>query len=338
MKIFKYKKTMIGLSILCILLIVSLLYPLYGPKDFNKVVFLYDEKGDLVGVPPLSPNSDFPLGSDRNGQDILLMILYGAKFTLLTAFSVAILRVLVGGVLGIVFSLWLKRIQPIFKDVLLVFKIVPPIIMTIFLMRRVSFYIVDVNVFNILLYQVIILSIIGIPSVLFMTAGIIDELKGKSFIQSSYLMGGGHFHVLKKQFLPYLKSYGVLMLVQQLLHTLTLVMYLGVYQIYIGGISKDEVRGADVLNSNAKEWAGLVGQNIYEFFRAPHIVLVPLICYFIIIIIINMMKKELESSMSLNPLAITLNKKRSKQKQTANDFKKVPITSSDFTLQKDFFS
>ena len=336
MKMLKYKKTILGLSILCILLIVSLLYPLYGPKDFNKVFFYYNDHGDLVGVPPIPPSSHYLLGADRNGQDILWMIIYGAKFTILTALSVTVLRVLIGSVLGIVFSLWLKRVLPMFKDVLLVFKIVPPIIMTIFLMRRVSFYFADVNVYSILLYQVIILSIIGIPSVLFMTTGIIEELKGKSFIQSSYLMGGSHFHVLKKQLLPYLKSYGVLMLVQQSLHTLTLVMYLGVYQIYIGGISKDEVHGVEVLNSNAKEWAGLVGQNIYEFYRAPYIVLVPLICYFIIIIIINMMKKELESSMSNNPLAITLNKKKAKKKQTANDLKKVAITSSDFTLQKDF--
>lgn len=123
MKWFTYKKTIFGLSILSFLFILSLMYPLYGPKDFNKVVlFLYDKKGDFVGVPPIPPSSFYPLGSDRNGQDILMMILYGAKFTLITAFSVALLLVFIGGVLGIVFSLWLKRILPIVSDFLLVFK------------------------------------------------------------------------------------------------------------------------------------------------------------------------------------------------------------------------
>ncbi|MEH7083284.1 hypothetical protein V7139_11175 [Neobacillus drentensis] len=274
------------------------------------------------------------MGSDRNGQDILMAILYGAKFTLITAFSVALLRVLIGGVLGIIFSLWLKRILPIVSDFLLVFKIVPPIIMTLFLMRRVSFFIDDA-IYGILLYQIIILVIIGVPSVLLTTSGILKELNRKSFILSSYLMGGSHYHVLKTQFKPYIKSYGVLMFVQQLLSSLVLIMYLGVFQIYIGGVSKTEVHGLEIPNSNSKEWAGLVGQNIYEFFRAPHLVLVPLICYFIIIIIINMIKKELESTMDINPLGISLKKKNAKKKHSVKDLKRVTLTEADFTLHRD---
>lgn len=201
-------------------------------------------------------------------------------------------------------------------------------------MRRVSFFIDDA-IYSILLYQIIILVIIGIPSVLLTTSGILEELKGKSFILSSYLMGGSHYHVLKTQFKPYIKSYEVLMFVQQLLSSLVLIMYLGVFQIYIGGVSKTEVHGLGILNSNSKEWAGLVGQNIYEFFRAPLIVLVPLICYFIIIIIINLIKKKLESSMDINPLGISLKKKKSRNKHPAKNLKKVPVTASGFTSQSD---
>ncbi|MEH7076924.1 hypothetical protein [Neobacillus drentensis] len=338
MKWDTYKKTILGISLLSFLFILSLLYPLYGPKDLNKVVlFIYDKKGEFAGVPPMPPSSYFPLGSDRNGQDILMLILYGAKFTIISAFSVAFLRVFIGGMLGIIFSLWLKRILPIVTDFLLVFKIVPPIIMTLFLMRRVSFFIEDA-IYNILLYQIIILVIIGIPSVLLTTSGILEELKGKSFTLSSYLMGGSHYHVLKTQFTPYIKSYGVLMFVQQLLSSLVLIMYLGVFQIYIGGVSKTEVHGLEILNSNSKEWAGLVGQNIYEFLRTPHIVLVPLICYFIIIIIINIIKKELEASMEIIPFGISLTKKKAKRKHTAKDHKKDAITASDFILQRDVTS
>ena len=126
------------------------------------------------------------------------------------------------------------------------------------------------------------------------------------------------------------------MFVQQLLSSLVLIMYLGVFQIYIGGVSKTEVHGLEIPNSNSKEWAGLVGQNIYEFFRAPHLVLVPLICYFIIIIIINMIKKELETSMDINPLGISFKKKKSRKKQPAKNLKKVTVTEADFTLQREW--
>jgi peptide/nickel transport system permease protein len=53
------------------------LYPLYGPKDFNKVMFLYNKKGDLIGVPPIPPSSHYWLGSDRNGADRTFQVFMG---------------------------------------------------------------------------------------------------------------------------------------------------------------------------------------------------------------------------------------------------------------------
>jgi peptide/nickel transport system permease protein len=72
---------------------------------------------------------------------------------------------------------------------------------------------------------------------------------------------------------------------------------LGAFGIYIGGISKEEVVGLNFPNSFSKEWAGLIGQNYGEFYRSPWIVTAPLMCYFGLILMFNMMKKELESSM-----------------------------------------
>ncbi|MDN3016466.1 hypothetical protein PH210_09650 [Paenibacillus sp. BSR1-1] len=314
MKALHYKNTIIGLSILGIVLILSLLYPLYGPEDFNKVMYLYDKKGNLIGVPPIPPSSHYFLGSDRNGADILLMMIYGAKFTLLSAFGVTFIRVLIGGALGIIFSLWLKRLLPILKDFLLVFNLVPPIIITLVLMFPVSTTYIEDSVYSILFYQIIILIIMGVPSVLIMTTEIIDEMKGKSFIQCSYLMGGNHFHVLKTHLKPFLTSYGFLMAIQHLLNTLVLIMYLGAFQVYLGGVSREEVRGLPILNSISKEWAGLIGQNYREFFMSPWVVLIPLTCYFLLIIIINMIKKEIEVSLDINSHGMTF-KRRKKKKQ-----------------------
>ncbi|WP_413298810.1 hypothetical protein AA0X95_14085 [Bacillus sp. 1P10SD] len=330
----KYKKTFFGLSFLLIVLIISLMYPLYGPADFDKVFFLYDNKGDLVGVPPIPPSSFYLLGTDRNGSSLLLMILYGAKFTILIAIGVTILRVLFGGLIGIIFSFWLKPLLPVVKDFLIVYKIVPPIIITLVLMARVSFYMKDA-IYGIMLYQIVILAIVGIPSVIVTTSEIIEELTKKSFILTSYLMGGSHFHVLKKQIKPFLSSYGVLIAVQQLLNTFILIMYLGVFKIYIGGVSKDNVRGVETFNSNSKEWAGLIGQNFDEFYRAPYLVYIPLICYFILILIVTMIKKELEETMDINSLGFKLKKKKIKKVQQKQDQGKTTIVATDFTLQRE---
>ncbi|MEO2078299.1 MAG: hypothetical protein ABGX20_23465 [Bacillus sp. (in: firmicutes)] len=336
MKLKKYKKTIIGLSILSIILFASLLYPYYGPADFNKVTYLYDKKGNLIGVPPIPPSSHYLLGSDRNGADILFMMIYGAKFTLLTAFGVTLFRVLLGSIFGLLFSLWLKRLLPLVKDFLVVFNLVPPILITLVLMYPVSTTYIKDSIYSVMIYQIIILVIMGIPSVLFMTVDIVDELKKKTFIQCSYLMGGNHFHVLKTQFKPYLTSYGLLMVIQQLLGTLVLMMYLGAFQVYIGGVSKEEVRGLPLLNSISKEWAGLVGQNYREFYMSPWVVLIPLACYFILILLINMIKNELDEALDINALGILSKKKKTKKKKQLKDQNLTySIKTSDFTLQRE---
>ncbi|WP_142384102.1 ABC transporter permease [Neobacillus cucumis] len=326
-----------------LILFISLLYPLYGPSDFNKTRILHDENGVMIGMPPFPPSSHFILGTDRNGADILLMMIYGAKYTILIAFGITILRVFIGGLLGIIFSFWLKILLPLVKDLFVVFRIIPHIILTLLLITATSTtYVKDGTVF-IITYQMIILVIVGVPSVLVSTSDIIQELKGKSFIQSSYLMGAGHFHIIKRHLKPFMSSYGLLLFVQQLLNTLVLIMFLGTFNIYLGGISLDEIVGTaefgslgigahnvpGQVSSLTKEWSGLIGQNYREFYRVPWIVLDPLFAYFFLIFLINMMKKELESIIEGH-----FKNHRSKKvhKNKTQDSNMVPPLSPDFTF------
>ncbi|TDK62388.1 hypothetical protein E2K98_10080 [Bacillus salipaludis] len=339
MKIFKYKKTTFGLLILILILILSFLYPLYGPPDFNTTIILYDNKGKMIDVRPFSPSSHFLLGSDRNGADILLMIIYGAKYTILITFGITILRFLIGGVLGIIFSFWLNLLLPIVKNLFVVFRIIPPIIITLLLITATSTTYIKGAAPFIIVYQMIILVLIGIPSVLINTSDIISELKGKSFIQSSYLMGAGHFHIIKRHLKPYMTSYGLIIFVQQLLNTLVLIMFLGTFNIYMGGISAEGIAGTEQIGigigahsvpaqdaSLTREWSGLIGQNYREFYRVPWIILDPLFAYFFLILLINMMKKELEAGMDAH---YTKKGRKYKNQDKSTD----PILSPNFTFQ-----
>ncbi|MDN3017054.1 hypothetical protein PH210_12715 [Paenibacillus sp. BSR1-1] len=318
----KYKKTIIGSSLLLLLLLMSNFYPAYGPKDYNHQVLVKNEQGVITGRAPFPPSEKHLLGTNRNGEDIHWLLLFGAKFTLISTFGVAILRVLIGGLLGIFLSIWAPFLKSYVKDFFLPFRYIPLILIGIILMIPIVGDFNDVSISSIITYQIIILVFIGVPSVIIFASDVTDELLKTSFVQSSILMGAGKFHLIKRHLLPHLRSYSVLFTVQQLISTLHITMQLGLFGMFLGGRNRAGIFGIDDPDNPpphpatiTNEWAGLIGQNFNEFLLAPWTIFSPVIGFFIVIAIVNMIKKELEENMS----GLQVVKKREKKKKISKD-------------------
>ncbi len=297
----KNKKTIIGSTILLLLLLLSIFYPFYGPQDFNHQVLIKNDQGDVIGRAPFPPSEKHLLGTNRNGEDLDWLLLYGAKFTLITAFGVALLRVFIGGVVGIVISLWAPFLKSYIKDFFLPFRYIPSILIGIILMLPIVRDFTDVAISSIVTYQIIILILIGVPSVILFASDITDELMHTSFVQSSFLMGASKLHVARRQLLPYIKSYSILFTTQQLISTLHLTMQLGLFGMFLGGRNRAGVFGFEEPPKPAtlsNEWAGLIGQSFADFMLAPWVAFVPVLAYFFVISIVNIMKKEIEDNIS----------------------------------------
>ena len=71
----------------------------YGPDERLGILQLVD--GVVEGA-PFAPNPQYPLGSDPRSRDILSLLIYGARNTLAVVAAVTLLRLLIGGFLGIV--------------------------------------------------------------------------------------------------------------------------------------------------------------------------------------------------------------------------------------------
>ncbi|WP_040209638.1 hypothetical protein [Neobacillus jeddahensis] len=330
----RYKKTIIGTALLLILFVLSCLYPYYAPIDFNHQILIRDEHGKVIDRAPFPPSQEHWLGTTRNGEDLHLVLLYGAKFTLITAFVVAVLRVLLGGIFGMVLSLWAPFLKGYFKDFFLTMRYIPAILVAYILMLPVAGAPNDVGISSIVTYQIIILVFIGFPSVTLFASDLTDELLKTSFVQSSYLLGASKLHIIKRQLLPYMRSYGILFTVQQILSTLQITMQLSIFYIYLGGQNRAGVFGYDDASGNPKpaslsnEWAGLIGQNFTEFVLAPWIVFMPLIGFFFVIVVVNMIKKELEDQI----LGVQLMKRKRKKKKDGQ----LPVNLSPSSEKFDF--
>ncbi|MBS4214481.1 MULTISPECIES: ABC transporter permease subunit [Neobacillus] len=294
------RKTAIGSAILLLLLIASLLYPLYGPADYDKKVMIINEAGKVIGSAPFPPSSEHIFGTDRNGQDMLLLLLYGAKFTLITAIVVAFLRVIIGGLVGVFISLWAPWLKKYVNDFFTVFRFVPSTFLGIILMLPVMFH-EERQISTVVVYQILMVVLIGIPSVIVFTEELTEELLNKSFITTSLLMGASKFHIIKRHLLPFFRSYGILFTVQQLLTTLQITMHLGIFGFFLGGPTEGGIVGFDEPPKSASlsnEWAGLIGQNLYDFIRAPWTISTTIVLFFLVIQVVNMIKKELEEKMA----------------------------------------
>ncbi|QCJ42245.1 hypothetical protein FAY30_10190 [Bacillus sp. S3] len=329
----RYKKTIIGSSLLLFLLMMSFLYPYYGPADFNQQILVKDELGKVIARAPFPPSETHWLGTSRNGEDLHWVLLYGAKFTLLTAFIVAFLRVMIGGIFGLFLSLWAPNLKSYFKDFFLTMRYIPSILLAIILMIPIVGAPNDANITSIVTYQLFVLVFIGFPSVALFASDITDELLNTSFVQSSVLMGAGKFHIIKRQLLPYMRSYGLLFTVQQILSTLQITMQLSIFELFLGGMNRAGIFGYDDPTGKVKhaslsqEWAGLIGQNFTEFALSPWIVFTPVMGFFLVILIVNMMKKELEENIN----GSDIRKMKAKKKKYVHV---IPETSSrgDFVL------
>ena len=71
----------------------------YGPEERLGILQLVD--GVVEGA-PFAPNPQYPLGSDPRARDILSLLIYGARNTLAVVAAVTLMRLLIGGFLGIV--------------------------------------------------------------------------------------------------------------------------------------------------------------------------------------------------------------------------------------------
>jgi peptide/nickel transport system permease protein len=297
-----YKKTIIGFLLILGMFIASLLYPLYGDEDYNEEFYIYDKQGELIAKAPTPPTLDHLLGTDRNGQDMIYLHLYGAKFTISAAFFITLFRVLAGVATGIIIALWLPKVKIYFKDFFLAFRYVPALVIAIFMMSPFIDRFTGIPVWTIASYQIGVLTLIAYPAIVLMTIDYIEELKRESFVVSSFLMGASRFHVLTKHLWPFLKSIGLLIFVQQLLSTLVILMHLGIFKAYLGGQTKGGIFTADdgvpPPETLSNEWGGLIGQNFKVMIQYPWIVLSTMFFFFILIAITNMMKKELEGHLA----------------------------------------
>ncbi len=106
-RLFRNKAAILGLSIIIILALSALFAPVIAPKHFATQKLVDNNKVPewmLSVFPTMKPyakiSSDYPLGADYVGRDLLSRVIYGARVSLTVALVAPLLSLLIGVVFG----------------------------------------------------------------------------------------------------------------------------------------------------------------------------------------------------------------------------------------------
>ena len=198
MKSFKrlLKKKVVLFSFLVITLIVSsaIFAPLLAPYDPNQQF----EQGLTLQGSPLPPSSEFLLGTDLLGRDLLSRLMYGARTSLFIGLLANGFAVLLGTFLGVVAGFIRGRTGSIimrFTDLMMAF---PALLLAITLAAIFS-----PSLFIVALV-IAMVNWVQIARVIYTQTISISE---KEFIEASRSLGATNLRILRRHVLPHLAPF-----------------------------------------------------------------------------------------------------------------------------------
>ncbi len=197
------RKVMLGLGItfLAVLVLLAVFGPILRHSPYSQAAH-----------PNLSPGNGFWLGTDELGRDVFARLAYGARVSLFVGFTVQIVALAVGilmGVLGTFSPKWISAAILRFTDGMFAF---PDILLGILLIgvfqsavKTGGGVVIDT------LPIVIVLSITAWPSYTRLVVTQLATLKDREFVVAATASGASTFYIVTRHILPQL--WGILLAV-----------------------------------------------------------------------------------------------------------------------------
>jgi peptide/nickel transport system permease protein len=178
------RKAMIGAIIVIVLLLTIVFAPLIAPMDPLDGTL----SDSLHG-----PSSQYLLGTDKNGRDVLSRLIYGTRTALGAALGVVLISELIGVPLGIWAAYrggWIDETVTRVWDMLLAF---PPLLLSFAVVAAFG---------PSLTHVVISLGILYVPFISRVVRGVTLVQKEMTYTEAARAMGYGQFRIIFRHILP----------------------------------------------------------------------------------------------------------------------------------------
>jgi peptide/nickel transport system permease protein len=289
----------IGLCLLAVFVVTAILGPFlapYSPQTEKPLIF----HGSTPVVAPAPPDQDHWFGTDPRGRDMFSLMLYGLRHTLAFVAIVALVRVSIGGWIGIWLGMKQKKGEESptdkKKDIFSItglFGSVPTIILLIILFSLPTKLF---SYWSLVLIQGMVLVLFGVPPIAATIRGHTGVLKNRLSVLASKVMGATKGWLIRKHIFPMLKETFILLFIQDMILVLNILGQLSLFKIFLGGT---EVKQFDDIKieyySRSFEWVGLMGQNKAWVVAHPYLIWIPLFLYMMLLLAFFLISKGLEN-------------------------------------------
>ncbi|MFF0365718.1 ABC transporter permease [Streptomyces fungicidicus] len=181
-----HRAGLLGLATLALFALLALAAPLLVGSDVADVT-------DAPGSPLEGPGARLPLGADRFGRNLLGLVIWGARVSLLVGLLAAVLSVTIGTVIGVTaghFGGWYATVLMRITDW---FLVMPTLVLAIALATVMS---------RSLLTIVVAIGVTTWPTTARLVRAQTLAVEARPYIERARALGGGHWHIMSRHVLP----------------------------------------------------------------------------------------------------------------------------------------
>ncbi len=261
------------------------------PKEYSeKLLVVPTPEGSETLYAPQPPSMRHLLGTDRFGYDILSLLLYGARYTVLAALGSAAARVLIGGSLGL--ALGMRRGgRSAAGKVSGGLGGIPGFLVVYFVMLAIN---IDSPLSTTTLgaIQSALIVLLGIPVVSATIAGKTAHHRQTQHVLAAVALGANRRRVALKHILPQLREDLLLLFSGEVVLVLVLIGQLAVFDLFFGGtvLAFDPI----LLTPRVPEWASMIGASRSSIQAHQWLVLAPLGAFLFAVLAFQLVASGLE--------------------------------------------
>lgn len=214
---------------------VALAAPWLWPRNPLEPV-IHFVNGAMVKAPYPPGTQGMLLGSDMDRRDILGLLIYGARYTLLFAGLVAAVRMLIGSVVGVIAG-WSRRLARVIDPIMAAVAAIPGLVaglVVVVLLRGNGNFATTLLIAG-------LLGLVGWTEIAIRCKVATSALRSATFVQAAEALGVGQGGILRKHIIPNLRDVLVPEAAFAMTAALLLLAELGFLNVFLSTVDEDGI-------------------------------------------------------------------------------------------------